>query len=623
MTIAAYFASTADGSLGEEFGSIIAAFEEVTLLTMREEALLNDVLRLVGRRLCALLDVSRCSVYLKREDGLFQGRVGYCADRDIDAPVSRLVSGFDGDEFTKEIVATASPVLVRNADVDPRTVKRTMRRWNIHSMLGVPLVVENEVIGILYVDDQDGGHDYSDHDIKIAQAFAGLSALAVRHRWLHDRFRERAAVIEHQRRVLLQTSDIHNRLTRAVLDGEDISGILRTLVDLLNRPVVLYSPALEPKAWATPTGSEAIYPGLSVGERQLPWVRQAFSQLSNETSTVLLRVTPESGYRRLLVRMSIDQQCAGYLELSEVGRAFSALDGKALEQASTAVALKLLSEQRRLDSHERDREEHLADLLYARRRPTALRERSEQFGIDVDASHYVVRLQYSGTDVASGGGSADTARERRRSLARFVDEAFGGTAKLVADTSVPGAVLLLAQASDTARSADLKAGLDAKLAALTARFNVRFVVISDRCHQLQDLPIAAERSREVCSLLLRVASRPRVVHVREFGVLRLVTEREGLDGATRFAHQLLQPLIDHDRTTESELVRTLRAYLEANAQVRQAARDLGVHENTIRYRLARIRELSGIEPERFDSLLEVALALKVAELSDGEPQPVR
>jgi hypothetical protein len=90
--------SVDDDDLGALYGQVVAAFEEVALLTTSEKVPLNDVLRLVGRRLCELLGVSRCSVYLRREDGLFQGQVGYCAGRLI--PASMFPRRDRGDRGT-------------------------------------------------------------------------------------------------------------------------------------------------------------------------------------------------------------------------------------------------------------------------------------------------------------------------------------------------------------------------------------------------------------------------------------------------------------------------------------------------------------------------------------------
>lgn len=59
----------------------------------------------------------------------------------------------------------------------------------------------------------------------------------------------------------------------------------------------------------------------------------------------------------------------------------------------------------------------------------------------------------------------------------------------------------------------------------------------------------------------------------------------------------LQALLDEDARRNTELVATLRAYLRQKAQFPAAARELGVHVTTLRYRLGRIREVSGLDLE--------------------------
>ena len=57
------------------------------------------------------------------------------------------------DRLTQEVLTTRKPVLVRNAQDDPRTVHRwVMRAWRIHSILGVPMIVDEDVIGVLHPD---------------------------------------------------------------------------------------------------------------------------------------------------------------------------------------------------------------------------------------------------------------------------------------------------------------------------------------------------------------------------------------------------------------------------------------------------------------------------------------
>ncbi|WP_172892242.1 GAF domain-containing protein [Jatrophihabitans sp. GAS493] len=613
MTISELFALESAGS-GELYGEVVGAFEEVALLTTSDSAEINDVLRLVGQRLCELLKVSRCSVYLRRDDGRFQGQVGYCVGRRIDAGVSRLVAGVDDDQFTAEIVRTAAPVLVQNATQDPRTIQRTMRQWGVLDMLGVPLVVGGEVIGIIYVDNQGERHEYTNRDVKLAQAFAGLSALAVRQGWLYKQLGERARIIDEQRQVLGASAAVHNRVTRAVLDGADIDAILSLIVELLGKPVVLYGPKLEMLSWASPESLEMkACPAITPAQVELQWVQDALGALDDGRSTVMMRATPELRCRRLLVRMLIDRECVGYLELCELGRSFSQVDSKALEQAAMAVSLKLLSDQRNADIYRQEREEYFADILYGRRDLESLTTRAESFGFDVDRRHVVLRLQY-----ADGFDDIDaTGNTRRSSAAQLVSKSLDGCAKCVAYTGVPGADLLLLEVPVTetgAAGAALAEALSHAFAPLNERFGVRFAVVSDPCRSLGELPTAAEKIREIAGLLRDAATESRLVFARDLELIRLVTRRDGIQGALKHAEDLLSPLVEHDEANAGALVETLRAFVGSQAQIRATAATLGVHENTVRYRLNRIREVSSIEPERLDALLTVSVALQAQSL---------
>ena len=57
---------------------------------------------------------------------------------------------------------------------------------------------------------------------------------------------------------------------------------------------------------------------------------------------------------------------------------------------------------------------------------------------------------------------------------------------------------------------------------------------------------------------------------------------------------------------------TLRAWLDRPGQVQAVAAALGVHPQTVRYRMGRLRELFGERLEDPDARFELALALRVA-----------
>lgn len=63
-----------------------------------------------------------------------------------------------------------------------------------------------------------------------------------------------------------------------------------------------------------------------------------------------------------------------------------------------------------------------------------------------------------------------------------------------------------------------------------------------------------------------------------------------------------------DTKSRGALVKTLRAYAEADMNVLKAARELDVHPNTIYTRLQRIEDITGLDAQRFHALTELLLA---------------
>jgi DNA-binding PucR family transcriptional regulator len=65
------------------------------------------------------------------------------------------------------------------------------------------------------------------------------------------------------------------------------------------------------------------------------------------------------------------------------------------------------------------------------------------------------------------------------------------------------------------------------------------------------------------------------------------------------------------------LLETLRAYLDCDLDVRRAADALYVHPNTVRYRLRRISELTGLDTQSFSGMVELLTIARLTEPSAG------
>ena len=92
--------------------------------------------------------------------------------------------------------------------------------------------------------------------------------------------------------------------------------------------------------------------------------------------------------------------------------------------------------------------------------------------------------------------------------------------------------------------------------------------------------------------------------------LLLSTMSENPSELQRFYEETVEPLVAYDEQYETELVRTLETFLDADGNVAGTAQRLFTHRHTIYYRLERVRELSGLDVSSSDGREKLSLGLK-------------
>lgn len=576
---------------------------------------LEDLLKLVGKQLCHLIGVRRCSVYLRRDDGKFQGIAGYCGRGDITPGVQRLVAGVDGDDFTLEIVKRRASVLIEDAQRDPRPVHRTMVRWGVRDMLGVPLIFAGDIIGIIFLDNEDEPHVYNGAEIQLAEMFASLASLFIRYAVVNVRLQEKAAQAARQAHVLEYLADVHAQLTRAVLQGADILQVVNLLSDLAKKPVVLYNERFEVMAWAVPPKMTFTRPpALSSRILRLPTVRQTVSRLSARQPSAIVppKLAVGLGARHLLCLLMIEGKRSGYLDIVEIGRGLTDLDTKLAEHGATVLALQVLYERRQIEAAGQARDDFLSDLLRGVHDKAQLIRRGPQFGIDLAEPHVLVRVTFAddGPDLPATARRAMLTRAFTRTLGREEPPA----------VSVPGADIVLVRlprGGEAAALRQLEGEVRHVVRSLVPRLSVRGAIVSGVCRSVDDFPLAHGEIREIAEFAHSLGWTEGVLLASDLGVLRLVISSERVQEALRFARDFLAPLREHDARGDGQLVATLRTFVGCQGNVRTTAETLGVHENTIRYRLTKIGNVARLDAHSFDTLLAARLAFQVLELARG------
>ncbi len=290
--------------------------------------------------------------------------------------------------------------------------------------------------------------------------------------------------------------------------------------------------------------------------------------------------------------------------------------GEPSEQMKRLLVTMIASEVERVRAPERASEVAASEFLRAilQRELTAREEllaRAKELSLDIQdgASMIVARaVPQAPTDegwrarvraVAERGARAVTSR----SIAALSEREGAGT-------FVGAEVLLLLPGGDeaaAARAADaVLREMEAGLAGYTFALG-RSRIAEDPA----DLPRAAGEAL-LAANVAQGGSDGVALAFEQTGAYRLLLSAmtENPSELQRFYAETVEPLLAYDEQYETELVRTLATFLEADGNVAGTAQRLFTHRHTIYYRLERVRELSGLDVSSSDGREKLSLGLK-------------
>ncbi len=122
--------------------------------------------------------------------------------------------------------------------------------------------------------------------------------------------------------------------------------------------------------------------------------------------------------------------------------------------------------------------------------------------------------------------------------------------------------------------------------------------VSSPCRELRDYRRGYDEARQLMRSVVAVRADDAghvVLTADDLGAARLLLSATDDGEADRFARDALGPLLGAQDPHTTDLLWTLSEYFECSRSIRACAARLRVHENTVRYRLSRVAELTGLE----------------------------
>lgn len=352
---------------------------------------------------------------------------------------------------------------------------------------------------------------------------------------------------------------VHETIEAALGSGDGEQAITDALHELTKLPVVLEDRFGNLRSWSGP-GQPMPYPvpDPQRRRRQLDLLAECHRPIRMKDRMAIL-VQPRG-------------ETLGVLALVDVDKQVNEDHVFALCFARTLLGYEL-THQRNLVEVELGVRRELVDDLIAGTDDDGAFARADALGHDLHRPHYVVVIHSSaGSDtLAAAAGRAAGALHFNRMQGR----------------SGPLAVLVTEGRPDPRT---LHRSLSELLDPATCAIG-----IGSRCEAPSDFPKSFAEAKRALNVRLHSAAPAGASAYDELGFYRLIDAAHAVGAVEDFIREWLGALLDYDVAKKSQLVFTLSEHLESGGNYDDSAKALHIHRSTLRYRLARISELTGYD----------------------------
>ncbi|MET7452592.1 helix-turn-helix domain-containing protein [Streptomyces sp. NPDC005574] len=301
---------------------------------------------------------------------------------------------------------------------------------------------------------------------------------------------------------------------------------------------------------------------------------------------------------RLISLVRPHGEILGVLALVDVGGEADEHTVLVMEHAATSLAREL-AHLRNLAEVELRLHRELADDLLTGTDEASAYARSEAVGHDLHRSHYIVVVQWSNLTAddlfAQTVGRAASAVGMRSLLTRRSDHVV-----LVADDRPHARALYEALARETGTRSGT-------------------IGVSAPCDSLGDIPRRYQEAQRAMEVRRHSRERYGTTFFDELGLYRILGPGNDHRELETFVREWLGQLIDYDSRHHAAMVETLSRYFDCGGNYDETAESLAIHRSTLRYRLQRIRDISGNDLANVEDRLNLQVATRVWKIVLGGP----
>jgi purine catabolism regulator len=394
-------------------------------------------------------------------------------------------------------------------------------------------------------------------------------------------------IADGQVRFYQRELELSRPLMELALAGKGVGNILKKLEVLTGRQAALLTPDFEPLSPLAEDEAGCLVRAQPVALRRL----RCFSATAAAPPIVGLKLTPELAC--FLGPVLVGSETDGYLAL--IGSRLGEMDRIAVRVGTLALAIEM-ARQRAAKKAENNLQGEVVEALLTGDFPSPknIAERARRVGLNLSVPYVAMSLRVDGSPY------------RGEALAK---EALSVLRHAYCHCRGDGLVVLHPVAAGT----DLR-GLGREVARkLSVRLPATVSVGVGRSYPgAEGIRLSFQESERALALGERLFGQGSATFFADLGLHRLLFSVASRGELEAFWQEYLGRLAEHDKKRGGTLMGTLQAWLH-HGNVARTARALGVHRNTLLYRLERIQDMTGLDLEDGATRLNLFVALRARE----------
>ncbi|MFD4507064.1 helix-turn-helix domain-containing protein [Streptomyces sp. NPDC058457] len=581
----------------------MSAIDELAI-AVNQQRDLPDLLRQIARTACDLLGYESAAVLLVdgdraalRIEGSWGLSESYLRLVNEESPLLLAPSDAFVGSPSRRAFVDGEPVIVEDISHDPSygPWAKAAQEHGHHSMASVPLRNQGETVGTMNVYGSDPRR-LGPGGLELLQVLASHAGIALETGAQLERDRRRVRELSALNELLRQHAAIHDRFIGVARRGGGVTDIATELAEITDRAVAVQDVSGQ---------ILAVVPRAGVSVRPPDWLSQPRQHGDDTLLDRLAHASPvlasESFPGLLAAPVRVGEETLGVLWLA--GEGDDDLHLRAVEQAAVVLGLEMLRRRAVTDAQWQLRGDLVAELAGGPLAdPEAVMARADRLGSDLRLPQRVLAVQNDRAGEADAAQllrlvqSLVLARPRPRPLLALRD----------------GAIVVVAPAADPQGVEELARHIRT-VAGQAMEGDVR-VAVSETSPTPDQLPGAFRLALGLLRLI-PYAPDEDILTVTTAGMIGMLLADVDPQRMGVLAERWIGPLRDYDRRRATDLVTTLRTYLDHDLNTHATAEALYIHPNTVGLRVKRIESLLGVSLTSVGDLTTLRAALAIDDIT--------